>query len=170
MEKILISNLQKEVKVGVVLTVAEKVFSGISKEDERYLDGRAALDKCWLWVESHAVAGDEIYELIDNADFTGISEFAEEEEDLDIAGVWSILVDAVAYTSWEAYRNEKVKYLPQSLESINTDSITIFLNSALQTSFVKEEEIKRMEKVIRDYINEDKEFPTEREGFLKIFM
>ena len=52
----------------------------------------------------------------------------QEEEDLNIARIWSLLVDAVAYTSWqEAYKNEKVKYLPQSLESITTDSITIFL-------------------------------------------
>ncbi|MEC4629858.1 Imm6 family immunity protein, partial [Bacillus safensis] len=110
-----------------------------------------ALDKCWLWIESHAVTGDELYELIDNADFTGISEFAEEEEDLNIARIWSLLVDAVAYTSWEAYKNEKVKYLPQSLESITTDSITIFLNSAVETSFITVEEIKEMETVINNY-------------------
>ena len=85
MGNILIENLQKEVKVGFVLAVAERVFSIISKDDERYPDGREALDKCWLWIESHAVTGDELYELIDNADFTGISEFAEEEEDLNIA-------------------------------------------------------------------------------------
>lgn len=45
--------------------------------------------------------------LIDNADFTGISEFAEEEEDSNIARLWSLLVDAVAYTSWEAYKKKK---------------------------------------------------------------
>ncbi|MEI2312434.1 Imm6 family immunity protein [Bacillus nitratireducens] len=169
MGNILIENLQKEVKVGFVLAVAERVFSIISKDDERYPDGREALDKCWLWVESHAVTGDELYELIDNADFTGISEFAEEEEDLNIARIWSLLVDAVAYTSWEAYKNEKVKYLPQSLESITTDSITIFLNSAVETSFITVEEIKEMETVINNYWSTNTEIPTKREDFINIF-
>ncbi|KMN45567.1 Imm6 family immunity protein [Bacillus sp. LK2] len=169
MGNILIENLQKEVKVGFALAVAERVFSIISKDDERYPDGREALDKCWLWVESHAVTGDELYELIDNADFTGISEFAEEEEDLNIARIWSLLVDAVAYTSWEAYKNEKVKYLPQSLESITTDSITIFLNSAVETSLITVEEIKEMETVINNYWSTNTEIPTKREDFINIF-
>lgn len=169
MHNILIDNLQKEVRVGLVLTVAEIVFSVISKGDERYPNGREALDKCWLWVESHAVTGDELYELIDNADFTGISEFAEEEEDLRIARIWALLVDAVAYTSWEAYKNENVKYLPQSLESINTDSIIIFLNSAVETSFVKVEEIKKIEKIINDYRIKNTALPKKREDFIDTF-
>lgn len=168
MDNLLIDKLQKELKVGFILTVAERVFSVISKDDERYPDGREALDKCWLWVESHSVTGDDLYELIDNADFTGISEFAEEEEDLDIARIWSLLVDAVAYTSWEAFKNEKVKYLPQSLESINTDSISIFLESAVETSFITEEEIKRMETSIVDYKNTHTEIPINREKFKNI--
>lgn len=167
MDNLLIDKLQKELKVGFILTVAERVFSVISKDDERYPDGREALDKCWLWVESHSVTGDDLYELIDNADFTGISEFAE-EEDLDIARIWSLLVDAVAYTSWEAFKNEKVKYLPQSLESINTDSISIFLESAVETSFITEEEIKRMETSIVDYKNTHTEIPINREKFKNI--
>ena len=169
MDVTLIDNLQQEVKVGFVLTVAESVFSIISKDDERYPDGREALDKCWLWVESHAVTGDELYELIDNADFTGISEFAEEEEDLNIARLWSLLVDAVAYTSWEAYKNEKVKYLPQSLESITNDSINIFLNSAVETCFISVEKIKNMESVIYDYQSTNTDIPTKREDFINIF-
>ncbi len=76
MDNIFLDNLQDEVKVGFILTVAERVFSIISKDAERYPEGRETLNKCWLWVESHAVTGDDLYELIDNAYFTGISEFA----------------------------------------------------------------------------------------------
>ncbi|MDR7241858.1 Imm6 family immunity protein [Priestia megaterium] len=169
MENKLINNLQSEVKVGFVLIVAERVFSVISQGDERYLEGREALDKCWLWVESHTVNGDELYELIDNADYTGISEFAEEEEDLDIARLWSLLVDAVAYTSWEAYKKEKVKYLPQALEGIGADSITLFLNSAVETGFITGEEIERMESVLHDYECTGNETPIKREDFIKLF-
>lgn len=157
-----ILNLQSERKVGVVLIVAERVFSVISKGDERYPAGREALDKCWLWGESHTVTGDELYEL-------GISEFAEEEEDLNMARLWSLLVDAVAYTSWEAYKNEKVKYVPQALEGISADSITVFLNSAVETGFITVEEIERMELVLYDYECTSNETPIKREDFMKLF-
>jgi len=169
MENIAINNLPKEVKVGFVLAVAERIFSVIRKDDERYSDGREALDRCWLWVESHAVTGDELYELIDRADFRGISEFAEEELDLNVAKVWSLLVDVVAYTSWEAYKNENVKYLPQSLESISINSISIFLHSAVETSFITVEEIEQMAAVMTNYRSENTEIPTRREDFINIF-
>ncbi|KOO43031.1 Imm6 family immunity protein [Priestia koreensis] len=169
MENIAINNLPKEVKVCFVLAVAERIFSVIRKDDERYSDGREALDRCWLWVESHAVTGDALYELIDRADFTGISEFAEEELDLNVAKVWSLLVDAVAYTSWEAYKNENAKYLPQSLESISINSISIFLHSAVETSFITVEEIEQMAAVMTNYRSENTEIPTRREDFINIF-
>lgn len=140
-----INRLNDEVKVGFVITIAEKVFSAIDKDDERYIDGRNALDKCWLWAENNSISGDELYELIDNPECTGISEFAEDEEDLNIARVWSLLVDTVSYTSWKAYKKEKTKYLPQALEGIKEDSLLVFIESAVETTFVTKEEMDVME-------------------------
>lgn len=168
MEKNLISNLHSEVKVGFVLTVAEKVFAIKGKDDERYQEGREALDKCWLWVESHGITGDKLYELIDNADYTGISEFAEDEDDLNAAKLWSLLVDAVGYTSWEAYKKEKVEYLPQSLEAINNDSISNFIDSAIETTFLTDNEIKRMIAVLSEYSHLNKTTLANREDFFKL--
>jgi|BioPla2DNA2_1021312.scaffolds.fasta_scaffold31883_2 hypothetical protein len=141
----IINRLNDEVKVGFVITIAEKVFSVIDKDDERYIDGRNALDKCWLWAENNSISGDELYGLIDNPECTGISEFAEDEEDLDIARVWSLLVDVVSYTSWKAYKKEKTKYLPQALEGIKEDSILVFIESAVETTFITKEELDVME-------------------------
>jgi Immunity protein Imm6 len=107
------------------------------------------LDICWLWSESLAVTGDELYELIDDADYTGISEFAEEEEEMNIA-------------------REKVKYLTQSLEGINADSITIFLNSAVETRFLTVDEIERMESVLHDYLCTDNEILIKKEEFINL--
>jgi len=114
----LFENLPSAVKAGCILAISEIVFSVINNSDERYPVGRDALDKCWLWVESGAVTGDELYELIGNADYTGISEYMEEEENLNIALMWSLLVDTVAYTAWAAYKREEVKYLPQALKAL----------------------------------------------------
>lgn len=140
--------LKREAKACVVLVISEIVFNVISKEDIRYTDGRETLDMCWSWVETNAVSGDELYELIDNADFTGISEFIEDEEDLNISKLWSLLVDAVAYISWEAYQSENVKFLPQSLEGINNESIITFVNSAFEAGFISLDQIQIMEGVI----------------------
>ncbi len=53
--------------------------------------------------------------------------------------VWSLLVDTVSYTSWKAYKKEKTKYLPQALEGIKEDSLLVFIESAVETTFTKEE-------------------------------
>ncbi|MFY4775058.1 Imm6 family immunity protein [Metabacillus sp. RGM 3146] len=142
----LIYDLEDNIKVAFALAIAEKAFDVIEKDDERYLDGRKALDTCWAWVESYSVSGDEIYELIDNAEFEGISEFAEDEEDLNIARMWSLLVDTVAYTAWQAYKKEKTKYLPQALEGIKEDSLDVYYQSALETSFITNEQIQNMKR------------------------
>ncbi|MGG0656878.1 Imm6 family immunity protein [Rummeliibacillus pycnus] len=70
---------------------------------------------------------------------------------MDIASLRSLLVDAIAYTSWEAYKKEKVKYLPQSLEGINNDSIDIFTKSTVETSFLTIDEIERMVSVLNNF-------------------
>lgn len=43
-----IENLRNDLKVAFALTIAEKVFSVINHDDDKYIYGREALDKCWL--------------------------------------------------------------------------------------------------------------------------
>lgn len=148
MEKKVIYTLDDDVKVAFVLAIGEEVFNVIEKSDERYVDGRDALDKCWVWVENKDVSGDELYELIDNVECTGISEFAEEEEDLNIARLWSLLVDIVSYTAWKAYIKEKTKYLPQALEGIEDESLEILVESAIDTTFISIEQIQQMKQYL----------------------
>ncbi|PEJ35498.1 Imm6 family immunity protein [Bacillus pseudomycoides] len=141
----LIYPLEDDVKVTFILTIAEKVFQTIKKDDERYIAGRAALDKCWIWIESKGVCGDDLYELIDDADCTSISEFAEKEEDLRLARLWSLIVDVVSYTAWKAYTRENTKYLPQALEGIKEEHLKIVIESAVETAFIMKEEIQSMQ-------------------------
>lgn len=136
--------LNDEIKVSFAILIAEKVFLEIKHTDEKYSEGREALNKCWMWVECNGISGDDLYELIDNAECIGISEFAEKEKNLNIARLWSLLVDTIAYTSWMAYKKEKTKYLPQMLEGIKEDSILILIESAIETSFITQEEVQVM--------------------------
>lgn len=144
MESQRLNKLKDEVKVGFAITIAEKVFSNIKKDDTRYMDGREALNKCWVWAENNGVLGDDLYELVDNAECTGIFEHLANEDDLKIARIWSLLVDLVCYTSWNAYKKENVKYLPQALEGIKENSINIFIESAIETAFITTDEITLM--------------------------
>lgn len=66
-------------------------------------------------------------------------------------------------------KKEKVKYLPQALEGINNDSIIIFLNSAVETSFITPKEVEKIGKSIEVYQNKNNEIPTKRGEFLKLF-
>lgn len=168
MELQILSKLKDEIKVGFVITIAEKVFSQIKEIDERYADGREALNKCWTWAESNGISGDDLYELIDNAECTGISEFAEDEEDLNIARLWSLLVDTVSYTSWKAYKKENTKYLPQALEGIKEESLIIFIESAVDTSFITKDEIAVMEQhLLSSYQISDDKIVIIRDNFMK---
>ncbi|GGB57492.1 hypothetical protein F3157_14970 [Virgibacillus dakarensis] len=154
----LVYTLEDDVKVGFVLTIGEEVFGVINKNDERYNDGREALDKCWIWVEDKGVSGDDLYELIDNAEFTGISEFAEDENDIEIASLWTLMVDIVSYTAWKAYKREEAKYLPQALEGIEEESMAILVDSAIETTFISNEKIEIIEQRMLDQfsVNNDK--------------
>ncbi|WP_252230798.1 Imm6 family immunity protein [Clostridium sp. ZBS15] len=166
-----LGKLKDEIKVGFVITIAEKVFSKINKTDDRYVDGRDALNKCWTWVENNGISGDDLYELIDNAECTGISEFVEDEEDLNIARLWSLLVDTVSYTSWMAYKKENTKYLPQSLEGIKEESFIILIESAIETSFITKDEIIVFEQqLLSNYQISDDKIAIIRDDFMKKIM
>ncbi|AQS07228.1 Imm6 family immunity protein [Clostridium beijerinckii] len=168
MELQILSKLKDEVKVGFVITIAEKVFLKIKLTDERYADGRKALNKCWTWAETNGISADDLYEVIDNAECTGISEFAEDEEDLNIARLWSLLVDTVSYTAWKAYKKENTKYFPQALEGIKEESIIIFMESAVETSFISKDEIALMEQhLLANYQISDDKIVINRESFIK---
>nr|WP_256213143.1 Imm6 family immunity protein [Bacillus sp. OV322] len=67
------------------------------------------------------------------------------------------------------YKKEKAKYLPQSLEGINADSITILLNSAVETAFLTTDEIKRMELILQAYSCTNNAILIKRKEFIKLF-
>mgnify|MGYP004505504955 CR=1 FL=1 len=162
--------LKDEIKVSFIVTIGEKVFSKINENDERYLDGREALDKCWKWAENKSISADDLYELIDNAECTGISEFAEDEENLNIARLWSLIVDIVSYTAWMGYKKENTKYLPQALESIREDSIIILIKSAVETNFITENEVLIMQQQLLSNYKLDEDMVISKEDFINKVM
>ncbi|MGL4655402.1 MAG: Imm6 family immunity protein [Sarcina sp.] len=143
-----ISLISSEKEIKCVLLVAEKVFSIRKLKDEKYKEGRKALDKCWMWVKGSEVSGDDLYELIDNEECTGISEYDSEEEADDMRYMWQLLTDAFSFISWNAYKKAGEKYLPQALEGIHKEDIEVFNRNVLDLGLLKEADLKEILKEI----------------------
>ncbi|WPC42635.1 Imm6 family immunity protein [Clostridium sp. JS66] len=142
----LLDLMSSDKKVAYILLIAEKVFSIRKIEDEKYFEGRRTLDKCWQWVEGDKVSGDDLYELIDNEECSGVSEYASEEETKDMKYMWHLVTDAVCFASWSAYKEDGEKYLPQILEGIHRRHMADFNKNVLITGLMKEDEIMDMMK------------------------
>ncbi|MDF2521143.1 MAG: hypothetical protein K0R84_1771 [Clostridia bacterium] len=143
-----IKSISIEARAALYLSIAEKTFNLVDISDERYKYGREALDKCWDWVEKGSVKADSLYELIDNAECTGISEFGMEEEEYQREAMWYTLVDAVAYTSWQAFNRENYRYLPQAIEGIDEEEINDFINNAADTQVFSIEDIDDLKRFL----------------------
>lgn len=128
-----IKKISIEARVALYLSIAEKTFKLVDVSDERYKHGREALDKCWEWVENGNVNADDLYELIDNGECTGVSEYGMKEVEYQRKVMWYTLVDAIAYTSWQAYNRENYTYIPQAIEGIEEDGIDNFIKNATDT-------------------------------------
>lgn len=128
-----IEKIDRRARAALYLAIAEITFKLVNIVDERYKDGREALDKCWEWVENGNVPADDLYDLIDNAECTGVSEYGITEAEYRKKVMWYTLVDAIAYTSWQAYNAEGCKYLPQSIEGIDEAAIDDFIKNAADT-------------------------------------
>ena len=163
-----LESLEDKIRCGFVIAIGEKVFKHISEENDRYTDGRAALDTCWNWFENGNISGDELYEIIDNAECTGISEFVAYEKDIRLARIWCLLVDIVSYMAWIEYKKEKVKYLPQALEGIREDSILVLLDSAVETTFITEDEISMMQNKLLHCLDSTENKKVNKDFFMTI--
>lgn len=148
----------KKIIIDIITKIGENAFSIVDKNDEKYLDGKQALDKCMSWSQEKNVSADELYELIDNPECTGISEFIDEENDSKTASLWCLLVDIVSYTAWIAYRKEKTKYLPQALEGIREEDFSYIINDVIENELISDTEVM---KIIYDKIMD-----KEKNGFI----
>ena len=52
----ILNNLKEELKIAFSLTIAKKILSDISIENEKYSDIKEAVNKCWKWVENNNIS------------------------------------------------------------------------------------------------------------------
>lgn len=129
-----ISSITIRARVAFYLAIAESLFNVIKKDEKGYAEARNALDKCWKWLEGEEVAGDTLYESLENEDDTGLLVFGSMAagNPLKLA-VWNTLATALMYVIWQAYEVEGEKYLPQTIEEVNETMIDDLLSCASES-------------------------------------
>jgi len=84
---------------------------------------------CWEWVEEKKYSGDELYLMLDNEDDGGVSIYELFTDDPQQERIWLCIIDAIAYTIWQAYKHENDEYLPQPIETVDDDTIDEFMTN-----------------------------------------
>ena len=139
-----------EARVALYLAIAEKAFNSMFNDvdyyDEQFKTGREALDQCWYWVENGNVRAIDLYKLIDNPECDGTYEYGMEEQEYRKKVMWFSLTDAVAYTCWQAFHRENIKYLPQLIEGINEDLFNDYIKDAVDQKLV---DLDTIDKIIK---------------------
>lgn len=119
-------NLSVDAKVVYLLSLSELVINKISKS-EGYEVAVESLEKCWEWVKFKNVEAYQLYLYLENIDETDVMTYMQFEEDTDRERVWICIANALAYTIWEAYQYEKEKFLPQTIESVDYETVESFV-------------------------------------------
>ncbi|CAM4016035.1 Imm6 family immunity protein [Bacillus manliponensis] len=147
-----INKLNTEGKVAVGLVIAENMFKIISKEEDGYKIGREALDSCWKWLEGEKIEADNLCNYIDSEDYVDVAECANKETDVQKQYAWYAVLDAVSYTTYQAYHKEERKYVPQVVEIIDDETLIILGENAIESSYFKMENLEVLKKhLLKNY-------------------
>lgn len=146
-----IDNLNIGAKVAIGLVIAEKMFKIISMNEPGYETGRGALDSCWKWLEGEKIDADNLCNYIDSEDYVDVAEFANKEDDIKKQYAWYSVLDAVSYTTYQAYKKEKRKFVPQVIEMIDDETLRILGENAMESGYFKMESLND----IKNYLLEN---------------
>jgi Immunity protein Imm6 len=147
-----INNLNADAKVAVGLVIAEKMFNIINMDEPRYKTGREALDSCWKWLEGEKIEADDLCNYIDSEDYGDVAEFANKESDAQKQYAWYSVLDAVSYTTYQAYEKENRKFVPQVVEVIDDETLRILGENAIESGYFKIESLND----VKIYLMENK--------------
>ncbi|PAE17906.1 immunity protein imm6 [Virgibacillus sp. 7505] len=153
----LINRLNDDAKVALGLVVAEKMYGAVTIDEPGYKVGRSALDSCWEWLEGRNVTAEDLYNYIDSEDYMDVAEFASEEESEQKQYAWYTVLDAVSYTIYQAYKKEKIKYVPQAIEIVDDETLKILIENANESGLFNVDHIKEAQR----FLLENHSFNTE---------
>lgn len=121
-------NLNEDAKVVYLLSLSDLIIDKISKS-EGFEVAVESLEKAWEWLKSKNIDAYSLYLYLENMDETDIMTYMQLEDEKDKEKVWICIGNALAYTIWKAYQYEKEKYLPQTIESVDYETVESFITN-----------------------------------------
>jgi len=141
-----INNLTVGAKVALGLVIAENMFNIINMDEPGYKTGREALDSCWKWLAGEKIDADKLCNFIDSEDYVDVAEFANKEKDTQKQYAWYSVLDAVSYTTYQAYKKENTKFVPQVIEVIDDETLRILIENAIESGYFSIDSLNNVKK------------------------
>ncbi|MFJ8526921.1 Imm6 family immunity protein [Bacillus sp. NPDC094106] len=136
-------NLNADKQAGFLLGLSEIVIDVLS-HSSGYEEAKETMIICWEWREYKQKSGDKIYYLLDDGtEFSGLFIRMEMDKGNLQEAVWNCIVDAVAYTDWQAYLHQKEKYLPSPIENVDEDLVQHFLDNFHEIKSINKELVEK---------------------------
>jgi len=120
--------LNVNAKVSLLLSLTELIIEDIS-ESNGYKFAIESRDKCWEWLKYKNILADDLYSYLENLEEQSLMDFLMLENDPYQEKIWICIANAFAYTTWEAYQFEKTKYIPQTIECVDYETIQQFIDN-----------------------------------------
>ena len=117
-----------EARVVFLLTLTDLIKEKLSGANGYEL-AINAIDSCWKWLKAKNIEADDLYYFLENIDENDVFTFMELDEDENNEGIWICIANALAYTIWAAYMYEKARYMPQTIESVDIETIESFIEN-----------------------------------------
>jgi len=118
----LISNVSIRGRAGFALSVAEHLLQDLKDDVEGYELALKAINKCWIWIESQNISGNDLFSLLMDENDDGLilhEGMAEETE----KNSWITLTTAIIYLAWLAYETGNIKERPGPVHEVDDDAI-----------------------------------------------
>lgn len=123
------NDLKEESQVIFLLSLSELVLNKVSEFEEKKMLEKV-INSSWGWLLNKDIEADALYFLLENLDETGVLNYMMLKDfNSKNHEIFSCIANALAYTAYKAYVFEGEKYLPQTIESVDCDTIIEFIEN-----------------------------------------
>lgn len=120
--------LDSDTKVAYLIALAKVLLPKLKCVDG-FEKAEKAISDCFNWLIKRNINAFDLHLQLENMDETSILTYCTLEEDPIKQSVWNCIANTLAYTIKEAYQYENAKYLPQTIECVDEDTIIELLDN-----------------------------------------
>ncbi|TCP31228.1 immunity protein Imm6 of predicted polymorphic toxin system [Scopulibacillus darangshiensis] len=114
------------------------------------------------WLEGEIIDADVLCNYIDSEDYVDVAEFANKEKDAQKQYAWYSVLDAFSYTTYQAYKKEKRKFVPQVVELIDDETLRILGENAIESGYFKIESLNNIKSYLLENYSLNESWKTDK--------